>query len=169
MIVLSPVLLHAGEKFKPRPDNTNLKPVTVDGVTWTGNLAGAIEQAVKEKKLIFIDFTGVTCVNCRINEKTVFAKEEVKDLFKKFVCVQIHVDSVPETLYTKPPIEEKREQDAELNLAFQKKTFGTEQLPLYVIVKPAENNSFEVVAIYAEGKINKLDQFIEFMKKPLKD
>src|SRR5205814_594490 len=46
----------------------------------TGNLAYAVNQAREEykrtgkPKRIFIDFTGVSCTNCKINEKSVFTK-----------------------------------------------------------------------------------------------
>lgn len=161
-------LLAAPMKGKPLPANANLKPITVDEMTWIGDLSVALEQAAKDKKLVFIDFTGVTCTNCKINEKNVFSKTEVKDLFKQFVRVQLYADTVPEAYYAKVPDEAQREKDAEANQGFQKKTFNTEQLPLYVIVKPAEGGSFEVVGVYDEGRINKVDQFLEFLKKPLK-
>src|SRR5204863_1539761 len=52
-------------------------------------------EAKQEKKLIFIDFTGVNCQNCRDNETNVFSDPRVKALLKKYVVVQLYTDSVP--------------------------------------------------------------------------
>jgi thioredoxin-related protein len=157
----------AAEKHQPPSSIAGLKPATVDGLTWTGDLAAALEQAAKENKLVFIDFTGVSCTNCRINEKSVFVKPEVKDLFSQYVRVQIYTDEIPKVSYKEAPDDAKREADAEVNQKFQKAVFKTEQLPLYVVVKPAEAGKFEIVGEYDEGRINKVDKFLEFLKKPL--
>jgi thioredoxin-related protein len=157
----------AAEKHKPPASITGLKPVTVDDLVWTGDLAAALEQAAKEEKLVFIDFTGVTCTNCRVNEKSVFVKPEVKDLFKQFVRVQLYTDEVPKSSYKAAPDDAKREVDAEVNQKFQKTVFKTEQLPLYAIIKPAEGGQFEIVGAYDEGRITKVDKFLEFLKTPL--
>lgn len=158
----------AAEKHNPPSSVAGLKPVTVDDLTWTGDLAGALERAAKEKKLVFIDFTGVTCTNCRINEKSVFVKPEVKDLFSQYVRVQLYTDEIPKLSYKEAPDDAKREADAEVNQKFQKTVFKTEQLPLYVVVKPADAGQFEIVGEYDEGRINKIDKFLEFLQKPLK-
>jgi thioredoxin-related protein len=157
----------AAEKHKPPASSAGLQPVTVDDLVWTGNLAAALEQAAKEKKLVFVDFTGVSCTNCRVNEKSVFTKPEVKDLFKQFVRVQLYTDEVPKSSYKEAPDDAKREADAEVNQKFQKTVFKTEQLPLYAIIKAAEGGQFEIVGAYDEGRINKVDKFLEFLKTPL--
>lgn len=157
----------AAEKLKPPPASADLKAVTVDGLAWSGDLSSALAEAAKDKKLVFIDFTGVTCTNCKINEKNVFPKPEVKDLFKKYVRVQLYTDTVPKGFYAKAEDDEKREKDATANLEFQKKAFGKEVLPLYVIVRPAEGGAFETVGVYDEGKINNVGKFVEFLSKPL--
>jgi thiol:disulfide interchange protein DsbD len=158
----------AADKHKAPVAAAGLTPVTVDGLAWSGDLAAALEEAGKQNRLVFIDFTGVTCTNCRINEKNIFVKADVKNLFMQYVRVQLYTDVIPEAHYKAAPAEEKREQDAEINQKFQKATFKTEQLPLYAIVKPAGAGQFEVVGVYDEGRINKLDKFVEFLKKPLK-
>jgi len=166
-IALAVPLAKAAEKDKPLPANPNLKPVTVEGLEWSGDLGTALAVAAKQKKLVFIDFTGVTCANCKVNEKNVFSKNEVKEQFGKYVRVQLYTDTVPEEFYTKETAEDRREKDAAANLEFQKASFKTEKLPLYVIIKAGENGTFEKVAEYDEGRINKIDKFIEFLKKPL--
>jgi hypothetical protein len=136
-------------------------------LTWSGDLASALQVASEKKLPVFIDFTGVTCTNCKINETKVFTRPEVKELLDKYVRVQLYADTVPAEFYKQDPGEEQREKDAEANLKFQKERFETEQLPLYVIIRPATKNTFTPVAVYDEGRINKVDAFVEFLKKPL--
>ena len=154
---------------QPPPSNFALK-ADIKGaaeLTWSGDLASALQVAADKKVPVFIDFTGVTCTNCKINEKNVFVRPEVKDLLGKYVRVQLYADTIPADFYKEDPGEEKRDKDAEINLEFMRKQFDKEQLPLYVIVRPSGKNSFTTVGVYDEGRINKLDAFIAFLKKPL--
>src|SRR5205823_12764303 len=54
----------------------------------TGNLYYAVNQAREhrkrtgEVKRIFIDFTGKTCVNCKINERNIFSKPDIRALMQ---------------------------------------------------------------------------------------
>src|SRR5262249_57772493 len=91
---------------------------------------------------------------------------------RKYQLVEMYTDKVPPNFY--PPdvnADVKRlRADADVNLAFQKKAFDTEQLPLYVILDPIPNgdpSKIEVVKIYSEGKINDLTAFHQFLKEPL--
>ena len=51
----------------------------------TGNLAFAVEKArkqyaeTKQPQRIFVDFTGISCTNCKINEKSVFSKAYIRE------------------------------------------------------------------------------------------
>jgi thiol:disulfide interchange protein DsbD len=117
---------------------------------------------------VFVDFTGVTCTNCKLNEREVFTKQAVKDLFKQYTLVQMYTDTIPDVFYDSAPGLERREADAMANLEFEKKAFGEEQLPLYVILKPEPGGKTTVIGIYGEGKINNEAAFIEFLKNGLK-
>jgi len=156
--------LTAGADLSPPPAKADMKPATIDGLVWSADLASALADAAKTKSLVFIDFTGVTCINCKINEKEVFSKDEVKTEFKKFIRVQLYTDEVPAKFFKMAADDTRREEDAETNRKFQKDVFKTEQLPLYAIVKPVGDGKFEAVGIYGEGKINHVDKFIEFLK-----
>src|SRR5262249_28429314 len=78
----------------------------------------------------------------------------------KYVLVSQYTDLVPDDLYpdkvraTFHGSTTRQEEDAKQNLEFQRETFGTEQLPLYVIVEPDGKGGFRVVDKYTEGKIN---------------
>jgi thiol:disulfide interchange protein DsbD len=149
-----------------------LLPEENDDLPFIGDLNRGLEEAKKQNKMVFIDFTGVTCTNCKINEANVFPIKDVRELLKKFVLVQLYTDRVPDKLYS--PEERsafqgsatKQRADANKNLDFQKLKFNTEQLPLYVVVKP-DANSFVEVARYDEGKINDVSAFVKFLRSGL--
>ena len=136
-------------------------------LVWSSDLHRAIEDARDKGDLVFLDFTGVTCTNCKLNEQNVFSKEEFKSLLRKFRLVQIYTDTIPPELYEQPPDLGQRDDDAKLtNLEFQRKAFATEQLPLYVILKPTKEKKIDRIGVYREGLINNQSEFAEFLKKP---
>ena len=137
------------------------------GLIWSGDLKGAVERARSRGKLVFVDFTGVTCTNCRLNEQGVFARGDVAELLKEYQLVQVYTDEVPPQLYQSSPASDRREQDAKAGADFQRKAFGTSQLPLYVVLRPEVGGTTRVAGVYAEGKINDADGFKQFLRKPL--
>ncbi|HMF11214.1 MAG TPA: hypothetical protein VKE94_02880 [Gemmataceae bacterium] len=88
-----------------------------------------------------------------------FSKPEIKGLLDQFVVVDLYTDKVP--AYVMRPATTVSE-----NKQLQDERFGDERLPLYVILKP-DGKEGEEVARYEEGKINKVDAFAEFLRKPL--
>jgi thiol:disulfide interchange protein DsbD len=135
---------------------------------WSADLRRTLDDARAKNGRVFVDFTGVTCTNCKLNEKDVFTRPEVKELFKQYSLVQMYTDTIPEGFYESDPGLDRRDADAEANLQFEKKAFGEEQLPLYVILKPEPNRKVTVVGVYREGKINNVPGFVEFLKSGLK-
>jgi thiol:disulfide interchange protein DsbD len=142
-------------------------------LAWSGNLAQSIEEARGQHQLVFIDFTGETCTNCKINEYSVFTKAEIKELFRPYRLVQLYTDKVPDKYYSSSVRTKfgnntsRQRQDAAVNLSFQREAFGTEQLPLYVILDPKQDGTIDVVGQYAEGKINDETAFAQFLKQSL--
>jgi thiol:disulfide interchange protein DsbD len=140
---------------------------------WSGNLAQSIEEARIQRQLVFVDFTGQTCTNCKINEENVFSKPEFKELFRPYRLVQLYTDKVPDKYYSASVRGKfgndasRQRKDATVNLKFQKDAFGTEQLPLYVILQPKSDGTIQVVGQYTEGKINDETSFAQFLKQPL--
>jgi thiol:disulfide interchange protein DsbD len=128
---------------------------------WTPNLSDALKLANEQKKLVFIDFTGVTCTNCTINEKSVFPRQSIKDLFSQYVLVQLYTDRLPKAL------EGISQTSADQNKEIERKQFGTLQLPLYGIVRPLEDGTYKVVDSYKEGKINDVKAFEDFLRSNL--
>ncbi len=148
-----------------------------DDLPWSTDLKGAIDRiqadkrtrgAATERGLVFVDFTGVTCTNCKLNEKDVFPRPAVRELLKKYTLVSLYTDEVPAAYYLTPASRTQRREDAAANLGFQRALFGTEQLPLYVLLDPQVSGAVKVVAVYDEGKINDVPRFTEFLAAPLK-
>ncbi|CAN5198893.1 hypothetical protein BH11PLA2_BH11PLA2_47970 [soil metagenome] len=148
-------------------------PTTGDGneLPWSTDLFTAIDNARKERlktglpKYVFVDFTGVTCTNCKYNEANIFPLPNIHESLMTFNLVQMYTDDVPGEFYAVPPPQAELHAEALANLSFQKKAFGTEQLPLYVILEPLANGQVRVVDVYAEGKINTKDKFAAFLKR----
>jgi thiol:disulfide interchange protein DsbD len=104
-----------------------------------------------------------------MNEKSVFSKSQINALFEPYIFVKLYTDTVPPQYYGKdlPAEAAKRSQsDAEVNLAFQKKYFDNEQLPLYVVLEPQLDGRIRIVGVYDEGRINNEVVFAEFLKHP---
>jgi len=87
---------------------------------WYTNLDEAKKVARQTGKPIFIDFTGFTCQNCRLMEKTVFPKPMIRERFEKFVLVQLYTD---------------RREEPYISNQNLLKTYGTVANPLYVMLK----------------------------------
>ncbi|MGH9522676.1 MAG: protein-disulfide reductase DsbD family protein [Terriglobales bacterium] len=107
---------------------------------------GALTTAKQQNKLVFIDFTGYTCTNCRWMEANMFPKPEVKSELEKFVTVRLYTDGAG-TIYEK---QQKMQQD----------NFGTVALPLYAIVRPDGTS----VATFP-GLTRKAAEFVSFLKQ----
>ncbi len=135
-------------------------------MNWSSDLEAALEDARKRNESVFVDFTGVTCTNCRLNEHNVFPLPEVRRLMRNYHLVQLYTDTVPPQCYEAPPDLVQQDLDAATNLDLQNDKFGTVQLPLYVILKPEPGSSkVKTIAIYSEAKINTSDTFIAFLKR----
>jgi thiol:disulfide interchange protein DsbD len=159
-------------------DSFLLPEPTKSDLAWSGNLKQAIEQAREEtiktgkRSLVFVDFTGETCTNCKYNENNVFTKSDIRNLFNRYKLVRLYTDKVPDEFYA-PQLRGafgsstvRQKGDAETNEWFQKTAFNDIKLPLYVILEPRPDGKVEVVGKYDAGKINSDSEFAEFLKAP---
>lgn len=146
-----------------------------EGLPWSADLPGSVDRITKEKRAgtppsksrIFVDFTGVTCTNCKYNEETVFPRPKVKELLGQFTLVQMYTDEVPVAFFKEPPVRTDRRLEASANLRFQVDLFGTQQLPLYAILEPMTTGEVKVIGVYEEGKINDPEAFVNFLEQGL--
>lgn len=116
-----------------------------DGLDWGSDYGQALARAKSEGKPLFIDFTGVTCTNCRWNEKNVFPRGDVRAELSRYVLVRLYTD---------------RPGDA-ANQKLQLSKFGDVALPLYGVVS-AETGA--VVDRYA-GTITDAPGFTRFLAR----
>tara|TARA_Y100000766_G_scaffold51808_1_gene41772 strand:+ start:3211 stop:5010 length:1800 start_codon:yes stop_codon:yes gene_type:complete len=114
---------------------------------WNNNLEDAFVIAKEQNKHIFIDFTGVTCTNCRWMETNIFSINSVEDLMSKYVLVSLYTDAGEGYL-------QKRQ--------YQINRFKTAALPYYVIL----DNNDKVVSEFP-GLTRNVEDFKEFLKTGL--
>ena len=109
------------EAFLPPAIPTKLASATSEAPTWILNDYTAAQTGAREAgKLVFVDFTGYTCTNCRWMEANIFTRPDVSAELGRFVLSRLYTDGEGE-IY-------------EQQQAFQEKTFGTVALPLYAVV-----------------------------------
>jgi len=179
-IYLTPALFKRGaEKENQRP--AGIVYAWVDSfllpepssLPWSVNLKGTIDVARKEadrtgkSQYIFLDNTGVTCTNCQLNENTVFRLQEVREHLLKYRLVQHYTDEVRAEFYPNGADRDRREDEASQNLAFQRKVFKDERLPLYAALEVTKDKVY-VRSIYRESKINDTAAFTRFLRDNLK-
>ena len=107
---------------------------------------GALAKAKTEKKLVFVDFTGYTCTNCRWMEANVFPKVEVESELNKFVLARLYTDDGSEN--------NTKQQE------FQEQTFQTVALPFYAIL----DADGKTVATFP-GLTRNTKEFVDFLQK----
>jgi thiol:disulfide interchange protein len=97
-----------------------------NGHGWLESYDAAVVKAKAEGKPVFLNFTGVTCTNCRWMEKNMFPDPAVRKELEKFVLAELYTDR--ET----PEHEAGDVKNAEL----MSTKFNTVALPLYVVITP---------------------------------
>ena len=106
------------EAFLPPPA---IQPGAHEELAWILNdHPKALAAAATSNKLVFVDFTGYTCTNCRWMEANMFSRPEVSASLSNFVLSRLYTDGEGE-------IYENQQH-------FQEERFGTVALPLYAIV-----------------------------------
>ena len=116
-------------------------------LVWNNNLDDAFIIAKEQNKNIFIDFTGVTCTNCRWMETNIFSINSVEELMSEYVLVSLYIDAGEGYL-------EKRE--------YQINRFETAALPYYVIL----DNNDKVLSEFP-GLTRNVEEFKDFLKTGL--
>lgn len=114
---------------------------------WNNNLNDAFIIAKEQNKNIFIDFTGVTCTNCRWMETNIFSIKSVEEIMSKYILVSLYTDAGEGYL-------EKRE--------YQINRFETAALPYYVIL-----DSNDKVLSEFPGLTRNIKEFKDFLNTGL--
>jgi thiol:disulfide interchange protein len=91
-------------------------------LTWlTDDLDGALAEARRTARRVFVDFTGYTCTNCKWMETNMFPREDVRRELEQYVRVRLYTDGEGE-IY--------REQQQ-----MQQERFKTIALPFYAVLE----------------------------------
>jgi len=82
-------------ELDPRPSssvNDSVSPKSIDADWIMNDYDRAIAAARAADKLVFVDFTGYTCTNCRWMEVNMFPRPKVASLMDTFVRVRLYTD-----------------------------------------------------------------------------
>jgi len=122
----------AGERFGP--------------VWLKDQYAQALDQARREGKLVFLNFTGVACANCHWMEANMLPRPEIAAALDRFVLVELFTD--------------RTDAVSEANEKLEETKFGTVAEPFYAIVRPDES----IVATF-EGRTSNAQEFLAFLNR----
>lgn len=113
-------------------------------LVWISKYEEGLSKGKSENKPIFLNFTGHTCVNCRLMEEGMFPRPEIKSELMKFVTVELWTDAgTPE-----------ENANADLRIKLTKSITN----PVYLILKP----SGEIVKVF-QGGTNDVEKFKQFL------
>jgi len=116
----------------------------------------ALEVAKRQKKPLFIDFTGVYCANCRVMERRVFPTKPVKEQLDKMVLTRLYVD--------------KKDSMSQVFAQMQFERYQQATQPYYVILDPQNESTIADTGGYipngfAEFLSEGLSSYFERTKK----
>ncbi|MBM3460099.1 MAG: DUF255 domain-containing protein, partial [Armatimonadetes bacterium] len=113
---------------------------------WELNYEKAVARARAEGKPLFLNFTGVTCTNCRLMEENMFPRKAVKEELAHFVLAELFTDKETE--------ESARYQKLEQEL------YKTVALPYYA-VRTADGQRI----LEFPGQTWNEQEFLQFLRK----
>lgn len=119
-----------------------------DKLAWHEDLQSALAEARQENKLIFVDFTGYACSNCRLMETGVFVRPEVKSMLAQFVRVKLYIDGGPHRQF---------------NADYLVKKTGAAAIPYYVVMDTNEN------VLSSDGGLMNAEKFLSLLEKGLRE
>jgi thiol:disulfide interchange protein len=119
-------------------------------VKWEQDYDRARELARQQGKLLFLNFTGIYCTNCRTVEDGIFRQPEVAAELNQFVPVELYTD--------KADARSNRYQQIEV------KQFGQNTLPLYAVVDADERKLGEY-SVADPRRLTDAAAFLDFLKK----
>ncbi len=116
-----------------------------DSLPWIDDYEKGKAAARSTGRLMLLNFTGVTCTNCRQMEEGVFTLDSVKKQFEKFVLVELYTDR-------------NTEQDRK-NLALRDRLTHSITNPVYVVMTPDEQVIKTLQPVYLNEQ-----EFLEFLQ-----
>jgi thiol:disulfide interchange protein len=125
--------------------------VAAGDLHWVGKYSEASALASSQKKAMFVNFTGVTCTNCRWMEQNMFTRPEVQKLIGQYVPVELYTD--------RPTADDQANKKLERDLTKIVAGEGSEALPMYIIVTP-EGKPLKAF----EGSTRDISAFVAFLQ-----
>lgn len=112
---------------------------------WLEDVEAAKSVAKTQGKLLLLNFTGVTCTNCRQMEQGVFPQTAVRERLDRYVLVELYTDR-------------DRESDRK-NLKLRDELTKSATNPVYVVLRPDGSvvKTLQPVALSAEEFLNFLN------------
>lgn len=135
------------EALMPPPDWSRDPAASQAAETWHADYDEALAAARASGRNLFVDFTGVTCTNCRWMEQNIFTRPEIAERLSRFELARLFTDKGARgAAYQK----------------MQEERFGTASLPYYAILTP----SGETVATF-DGLTRDAAEFAAFLDQGL--
>lgn len=115
-------------------------------ITWIHTYDEGMSVANAEQKLVFVNFTGINCTNCRVMEQDVFPRPEVRAELEKFVRIELYTD--------------RERPDDRANAKLREELTQSATNPVYVVMTPAG----DVVSVFQGMEISD-GEFLNFLSK----
>jgi thiol:disulfide interchange protein DsbD len=105
---------------------------------------GALAEARAEGKIVFVNFTGYACTNCKWMKANMFTRPEIREAMSRFVLVELYTDGSDSASLANQQLQEGK--------------FQTVAIPHYALVRPDE----QVVANFV-GLTRSSEEFLSFL------
>ncbi len=152
---------------EPLPEGKHVKR-GVHGLIMFTDYAEGLSYAKQQNKPIFLDFTGLGCVNCKKMEADVWADNNVLKLLKEdFVIISLYVDDrteLPENEQFTSTLGGKERKIRTIGQKwsnFEAEKFGMNSQPFYVILNTEGNKLIEETFAFNPNA----EAFFNFLKK----
>ena len=126
---------------------------------WDYSYESAREAARRAGRPLFVDFTGHTCVNCKVNERNLFDKPAVVALFQQMQLAKLYTDADRARRQSTPLQQETAPFHRETLARLAGRGAGT---PYYMVLDPES----EAILSRVNGLTN-LDAFTAMLQQGL--
>lgn len=137
------------------------------GLTGYLSIDEALVEAEKVGKPVFVDISGLACVNCREMEQRVWSDPQVLQLLRdEFVIAVLYTDDkekLPESEWVTTKNGKVLKDRGRVNSYYVRERFDVSAQPNYVILDPQGNQITPI-----RGYNLDIDGFVEFLKSGLK-
>ncbi|MEZ6130890.1 MAG: cytochrome c biogenesis protein CcdA [Planctomycetaceae bacterium] len=127
-----------------------------NGLDFKLDFDAAVAKASQNNTPMFLDFTGVNCINCRLMEKGVLSTESVHNVLEDLVRVQLYMDEIPGV----KALPQEHQRLKERNVDLQRNWLQDTSLPSYVIATP---DGKEILSVFS-GLDSSGEEFQKFLE-----